>query len=257
MEYVRVPQELPNHRVGTSRWLSEERLPTWAANREETSSASVPYSTETSPPSSSLAIRRSIFLSFSISFLLSFGYKHDSQKEPKRERRADQSRAEARWRRRMAYMADEDYDYLFKVVLIGDSGVGKTNLLSRFARNEFSLESKSTVGVEFATRTIHVDGKLIKAQIRDTAGQDRYPQRTLLLPLCRLLFPFVDFSPPLTPLIDIQPMHPWSLFWSISSYRNCSLCLFLLFRLWFMVFQSYIFFRMNKWEKTWKLKRNN
>ncbi|CAL9133021.1 ras-related protein [Musa troglodytarum] len=74
----------------------------------------------------------------------------------------------------MAYMADEDYDYLFKVVLIGDSGVGKTNLLSRFARNEFSFESKSTVGVEFATRTIHVDNKLIKAQIWDTAGQERY-----------------------------------------------------------------------------------
>ncbi|CAL9176658.1 unnamed protein product [Musa hybrid cultivar] len=74
-----------------------------------------------------------------------------------------------------AYRADEVYDYLFKVVLIGDSGVGKTNLLSRFARDEFSFETKSTIGVEFATRTIHVDGKLIKAQIWDTAGQDRYP----------------------------------------------------------------------------------
>ncbi|CAL9118501.1 unnamed protein product [Musa acuminata var. zebrina] len=73
-----------------------------------------------------------------------------------------------------AYRADEEYDYLFKVVLIGDSGVGKTNLLSRFARDEFSFETKSTIGVEFATRTIHVDGKLIKAQIWDTAGQDRY-----------------------------------------------------------------------------------
>ncbi|CAL9101135.1 unnamed protein product [Musa textilis] len=74
----------------------------------------------------------------------------------------------------MAYRADEDYDYLFKVVLIGDSGVGKTNLLSRFARNEFSSESKSTIGVEFATRTIRVDEKLVKAQIWDTAGQERY-----------------------------------------------------------------------------------
>ena len=46
------------------------------------------------------------------------------------------------------------YDYLFKVVLIGDSGVGKSNLLSRFTRNEFMLESKSTIGVEFATRSI-------------------------------------------------------------------------------------------------------
>ncbi|KAH7387432.1 hypothetical protein KP509_16G022800 [Ceratopteris richardii] len=74
----------------------------------------------------------------------------------------------------MAYRSDDDYDYLFKVVLIGDSGVGKSNLLSRFTRNEFSLESKSTIGVEFATRSINVDGKTIKAQIWDTAGQERY-----------------------------------------------------------------------------------
>lgn len=51
------------------------------------------------------------------------------------------------------------YDYLFKVVLIGDSGVGKSNLLSRFTRNEFCLESKSTIGVEFATRSIEVPKK--------------------------------------------------------------------------------------------------
>uniref|UniRef100_A0A183C8R1 Ras-related protein Rab-11A n=1 Tax=Globodera pallida TaxID=36090 RepID=A0A183C8R1_GLOPA len=69
---------------------------------------------------------------------------------------------------------DEEYDYLFKVVLIGDSGVGKSNLLSRFTRNEFNLESKSTIGVEFATRSIQVDAKTVKAQIWDTAGQERY-----------------------------------------------------------------------------------
>jgi len=69
---------------------------------------------------------------------------------------------------------DDEYDYLFKVVLIGDSGVGKSNLLSRFTRNEFNLESKSTIGVEFATRSIQVGGKVIKAQIWDTAGQERY-----------------------------------------------------------------------------------
>ncbi|KAK9217322.1 hypothetical protein WN943_005949 [Citrus x changshan-huyou] len=56
----------------------------------------------------------------------------------------------------MARRADEEYDYLFKVVLIGDSGVGKSNLLSRFTRNEFCLESKSTIGVEFATRTLQL-----------------------------------------------------------------------------------------------------
>jgi len=69
---------------------------------------------------------------------------------------------------------DDEYDYLFKVVLIGDSGVGKSNLLSRFTRNEFNLESKSTIGVEFATRSIQVGGKITKAQIWDTAGQERY-----------------------------------------------------------------------------------
>ncbi|RWW25679.1 hypothetical protein GW17_00009973, partial [Ensete ventricosum] len=57
---------------------------------------------------------------------------------------------------KMARRAEEEYDYLFKVVLIGDSGVGKSNLLSRFTRNEFCLESKSTIGVEFATRTLQV-----------------------------------------------------------------------------------------------------
>jgi len=70
--------------------------------------------------------------------------------------------------------AESNYDYLFKVVLIGDSGTGKSNLLSRFTRNEFSLESRSTIGVEFATRSISVDGKTVKAQIWDTAGQERY-----------------------------------------------------------------------------------
>jgi len=69
---------------------------------------------------------------------------------------------------------DDEYDYLFKVVLIGDSGVGKSNLLSRFTRDEFNLESKSTIGVEFATKSIMTEGKTIKAQIWDTAGQERY-----------------------------------------------------------------------------------
>ncbi|EOA28458.1 hypothetical protein CARUB_v10024667mg [Capsella rubella] len=73
-----------------------------------------------------------------------------------------------------AYKADDDYDYLFKVVLTGDSGVGKSNLLSRFTKNDFSHDSRSTIGVEFATRSIQVDDKIVKAQIWDTAGQERY-----------------------------------------------------------------------------------
>ena len=67
-----------------------------------------------------------------------------------------------------------DYDYLYKIVLIGDSGVGKSNIMSRWTIDEFNLESKSTIGVEFATRDLEYDGKIIKAQIWDTAGQERY-----------------------------------------------------------------------------------
>ncbi|KAA8520261.1 hypothetical protein F0562_014517 [Nyssa sinensis] len=65
-------------------------------------------------------------------------------------------------------------DYILKVVLIGDSAVGKSQLLSRFTRNEFSLDSKATIGVEFQTRTLVIDQKTVKAQIWDTAGQERY-----------------------------------------------------------------------------------
>jgi len=71
-------------------------------------------------------------------------------------------------------MADDSYDYLFKIVLVGDSGVGKSNLLSRFTKGEFYDETKSTIGVEFAVKSVQVKGKTVKAQIWDTAGQERY-----------------------------------------------------------------------------------
>ncbi|XP_031822609.1 ras-related protein Rab-25 isoform X2 [Sarcophilus harrisii] len=70
--------------------------------------------------------------------------------------------------------AEEDYNFVFKVVLIGESGVGKTNLLSRFTRNEFSHDSRTTIGVEFSTRTVLLGTAAVKAQIWDTAGLERY-----------------------------------------------------------------------------------
>jgi small GTP-binding protein len=69
---------------------------------------------------------------------------------------------------------EPDYDYLAKVVLCGDSGVGKSNLLLRITNNEFNLESRSTIGVEFSAMTLKVGKKIIKAHIWDTAGQERY-----------------------------------------------------------------------------------
>lgn len=70
--------------------------------------------------------------------------------------------------------SDDSYNFVFKVVLIGESGVGKSNLLSRFTKNEFNHDSRTTIGVEFSTRTVQLDNYTIKAQIWDTAGLERY-----------------------------------------------------------------------------------
>jgi len=67
-----------------------------------------------------------------------------------------------------------DYDYLFKLVLIGDSGVGKSCLLLRFADDNFTDSYISTIGVDFRFRTITIDKKTVKLQIWDTAGQERF-----------------------------------------------------------------------------------
>ena len=67
------------------------------------------------------------------------------------------------------------YDHLFKIVLVGDAGVGKTHLLSRYIKGYLPANKLPTVGVEFATKTISLrSGGTVKAQIWDTAGQERY-----------------------------------------------------------------------------------
>jgi len=68
----------------------------------------------------------------------------------------------------------KDYDHLFKFVLIGDSGVGKSSLLFRFAEDSFTESYTSTIGVDFLFRKVDIDGKMVKVQIWDTAGQERY-----------------------------------------------------------------------------------
>ena len=76
-----------------------------------------------------------------------------------------------------------EYDYLFKLLLIGDSGVGKSCLLLRFADDTYTESYISTIGVDFKIRTIELDGKTIKLQIWDTAGQERF--RSLRTPFYR------------------------------------------------------------------------
>ncbi|CAK94484.1 unnamed protein product (macronuclear) [Paramecium tetraurelia] len=68
----------------------------------------------------------------------------------------------------------QDYDWLVKVIVIGDSGVGKTNVLSQFCDQKFSITHMATLGVDFKIKTIEAEGKKLKLQIWDTAGQERF-----------------------------------------------------------------------------------
>lgn len=75
----------------------------------------------------------------------------------------------------MAADKDKDqYDYLFKFIVIGDAGAGKSCLLHQFVENKFKKGSSHTIGVEFGSKIIRVGGRTIKLQIWDTAGQERY-----------------------------------------------------------------------------------
>lgn len=71
-------------------------------------------------------------------------------------------------------MAKKTYDLLFKLLLIGDSGVGKTSILFRFSDDAFTPTFISTIGIDFKIKTIELGGKKIKLQIWDTAGQERF-----------------------------------------------------------------------------------
>lgn len=69
---------------------------------------------------------------------------------------------------------DQEYDFLYKLVIIGDTCVGKTSILSKFFRNEFDINSNSTIGVEFSKKLIKVENSTINLQVWDTAGQERF-----------------------------------------------------------------------------------
>lgn len=74
----------------------------------------------------------------------------------------------------MAKPAEPEYDYLCKLLLIGDSGVGKSNILIRFADDDFKEDHLATLGVDFKICTRDIEGKIVKMALWDTAGQERF-----------------------------------------------------------------------------------
>ncbi|XP_011498799.1 PREDICTED: putative Rab-43-like protein ENSP00000330714 isoform X1 [Ceratosolen solmsi marchali] len=73
-----------------------------------------------------------------------------------------------------AASSDDGFDYLFKIVLIGDCGTGKTCIVQKFRSGNFIQRHGFTIGVDFSMKTVLVDGKRVKLQIWDTAGQERF-----------------------------------------------------------------------------------
>jgi len=75
-------------------------------------------------------------------------------------------------------MDQGEYDFFSKILIIGDAGTGKSNLVSQYANNEYSESYCPTTGVDFATRSVTLEGKITKLEIWDTAGQQRFPTIT-------------------------------------------------------------------------------
>ncbi len=71
-------------------------------------------------------------------------------------------------------MEEESYDIIYKLLIIGDAGVGKTGIMNRYIYNNFNSQSKPTMGVEFGTKKTKINNTIIRAQIWDTAGQEKY-----------------------------------------------------------------------------------
>ena len=74
--------------------------------------------------------------------------------------------------------AKQEFDYLYKIILIGSSGAGKTSMLLRFCEDRFSDTHMATIGVDFKTKTLNIENKLLKVQLWDTAGQEKFKSIT-------------------------------------------------------------------------------
>ena len=99
-----------------------------------------------------------------------------------------------------------DYDHIFKLLLVGDSGIGKSCILTRFTEDTYIENSYATIGVDFKIRTIDVNDKIVKLQIWDTAGQERFKAITssYYRGADAILFVF-----DLTNLLTLNNLHDW------------------------------------------------
>ncbi|XP_051974220.1 ras-related protein Rab-19-like [Xyrauchen texanus] len=81
---------------------------------------------------------------------------------------------EKKWTMQSESEQEDSFDFLFKIILIGDSNVGKTCVVQSFTTGNFSEKQQNTIGVDFTVRTLNVEGKRVKMQVWDTAGQERF-----------------------------------------------------------------------------------
>ncbi|XP_051976955.1 ras-related protein Rab-19-like [Xyrauchen texanus] len=81
---------------------------------------------------------------------------------------------EMEWTMHSGLEPEDSFDFLFKIILIGDSNVGKTCVVQSFKTGLFSERQQNTIGVDFTVRTLNIEGKRVKMQVWDTAGQERF-----------------------------------------------------------------------------------
>mmetsp|Transcript_48857 Transcript_48857/g.91432 ORF Transcript_48857/g.91432 Transcript_48857/m.91432 type:complete len:120 (-) Transcript_48857:170-529(-) len=113
----------------------------------------------------------------------------------------------------MAVVDAPEYDHSFKLLLIGDSGVGKSNMLLRFADDVYNQESLATIGVDFKICTRNIDNQIVKMVIWDTAGQERFRTITSRSSLAHsFLFPSSA---------SVQQWRSWTHLSTITASNSC------------------------------------
>lgn len=141
-------------------------------------------------------------------------------------------------------LQQKQYDFLFKVLLIGDSGVGKTCILFRFSDDKFNTTFISTIGIDFKLKTVEINGKTIKLQIWDTAGQERfhtittsYYRGALGIMFFRVLYSITFDSFPY--LVSVKYAYLTNILTFVVS-SHAGMCIVIYLKVWFSFFFDYV-----------------